>query len=59
MGHQLYLPYSKIFWAFEDLMRKLRFSGTVILSEPCIFRKTANSVSQSLSPALILALVPP
>ena len=34
---------------FEDLMRKLRFNGTVNLRDPCIFRKTTNSVSQSLS----------
>ena len=49
MGHQFYLPYSKTFWAFEDLMRKLRFNSTVNLRERCIFRKTTNSVFQSLS----------
>lgn len=56
MGHRLYLPYWKIFWAFEDLMRILRFNGTINLRKPCIFRKTANCVSQSLTLSVSLPL---
>lgn len=37
-------------------MRILRFNGTVNLREPCIFRKTANYVSQSLTLSVSLPL---